>query len=154
MIRLMRHAATVYNEQDRKYGSLDPTLSIRGYEQAFAVPLEFYVSGLYTSPMRRCRDTADIIGSRIATPYTVVPDLHERSFGEAEGMLRAEVDARWARRTDIPGYETDEELLARVLPAMEAIPDGALVITHAGVIRALTGYRLKNMEVVTWRATS
>jgi broad specificity phosphatase PhoE len=59
-------------------------------------------------------------------------------------MTRAEIEDGWpgyltdGRRPD--GYEDDDTVLARVLPALRALEgagDAALVVTHGGVIGAV-----------------
>jgi probable phosphoglycerate mutase len=47
------------------------------------------ITALYTSPLRRARETADTVATALHLPATVVDDLCEPDYGSADG-------ARWA----------------------------------------------------------
>jgi len=76
----------------------------------------------------------------------VEPRLRERHAGEWSGLTRAEIDERWPGYLDEhrrpPGYEPDEELLARTVEALHDIEreyrgGEVLVVAHGGVVYAL-----------------
>lgn len=97
---------------------------------------------LVSSPLTRCRRLAGRLARRWGVPLTVDRRWQEMDFGAWEGRAwddvpRAELDA-WAAdllHARPHGGESVAMLLARV---RAAIPDadGALVVTHAGPIRA------------------
>src|SRR5262249_37880114 len=90
------------------------------------------------------------------------PGLRERNAGEWSGLTRDEIRERYpgylpedrhrtfapGSEADLrrpPGWETDGEVLGRVLEAIHrvhlVVGDGdALVVTHGGVIYVLEGY--------------
>lgn len=96
-----------------------------------------------SSPARRCMALAGAIAARDGLAPLAEPRLHELDFGAWEGrpwsaIDRAESDA-WAAdpmRVAPPGGETFAALLDRVAAALAETPPGAVVVTHAGVIRA------------------
>lgn len=106
-----------------------------------------------TSPARRCRALAEPLANRFGAGLRVDPGLWELDFGEWEGLTwdqipRAQSDP-WAEdywNTAPPGGETFRALTDRVATALADVPAHAIVVTHAGVIRAarilLQGVRL------------
>jgi probable phosphoglycerate mutase len=112
--------------------------------------------GLYSSPLSRAFETAEIIRDRTGFAGEVVPveGLSERNGGILEGhtwdeqerrnpelarkFLAIPEEERWA----LVGAETDEEVIARFEEALSSIralhPGGAriVVVSHGGVMRA------------------
>lgn len=104
---------------------------------------------VYSSDLPRCADLA----IRLAELWGLEPDidraLREVDFGEWEGRhyddLQANDRARWERwcddwqRAAPPGGESLADLEARILSwlASADLSPGTVIITHAGVIRAL-----------------
>lgn len=99
---------------------------------------------VWSSPLRRCRDLAEQIASRGGCSVTYDPRLREMHFGVWEGQFwdcidRAESDP-WAAdywRIAPPGGESFSAVHSRVADALASIPENAIVVTHAGVIRAV-----------------
>jgi len=98
---------------------------------------------LVTSPAPRCRALADGLARAQGLTVQVDPRLRELDFGAWEGrpwqdIPRHELDA-WAEDPETrapPGGETFGQLKARVSAALDACGP-AIVVTHAGPIRAL-----------------
>jgi len=96
---------------------------------------------VWSSPLQRCRTLAEALQS---APH-IDARLMEMNFGAWEGrswddIPRLELDA-WAADIDgyaPPGGESPRQLQQRVLAFVDELPAGAhLLVTHAGVIRAL-----------------
>jgi broad specificity phosphatase PhoE len=156
VILLARHAESVDNAPPaRIQGWRDPPLSELGRAQARALAEELAGEGLaalYTSHMRRARETAEAVAERLALEVRVDERLAEVDMGEWQGRLRSdvmrehpEVWEAW-RRADpdvrFPGGESLRELSARVLAALAHVEDGplpALVVCHGGPIRVALG---------------
>ena len=99
--------------------------------------------GVYSSPLGRALETASIIADELglSAPETI-DALVERNYGEAEGMNFVEIERRYPNRSGVPGQESREDVVARVLPALRELalahPDQALVVvSHGGAIRAV-----------------
>jgi broad specificity phosphatase PhoE len=152
MIFLARHGQTAANAEGRVQGSLDPPLNEHGREQARALAEDVAglgLRGLYSSHQRRARETAEIVGRRLALEPVVDERFAESRRGEWEGRLLAEIEsedadryAAWHRGGAgfrFPGGESLAEHVARVdaaLSDVEAGPLPALVVCHGGTIRA------------------
>ena len=151
---LVRHGETDWNAAGRIQGCTDTPLNARGRAQALALAGRLRgerPQRLYTSPLRRARETAAIVGAELALEPETVEALREISFGEWEGCSWEEIQRRWPRefawcegdrlRRSPPGGESYGQLMERALPAVEAIrraPGGtAVAVCHCAVIRAV-----------------
>lgn len=100
-------------------------------------------SAVLSSPARRCRVLADRIAMRDGLRVAEDERLWELDFGTWEGrqwsaIPRTESDP-WAadpERIAPPGGETFAALRARTAAALADAPAEAVIVTHAGVIRA------------------
>lgn len=86
-IVLIRHYKTYGNELGRYIGTTDEEL-LPGTKRMEEVSYPI-VEKLYVSPLRRCRETAELIYP--GQTVTVVPDLRECSFGEFENKNYGEL---------------------------------------------------------------
>ncbi|MFE9934002.1 bifunctional RNase H/acid phosphatase [Streptomyces sp. NPDC005533] len=98
---LLRHGETALTPQKRFSGSggSDPELSPAGRRQAAAVAEALAARGtvqtVVTSPLRRCRETAQAVADRLGLTVTVEDGLREVDFGAWEGLTFAEVQERF-----------------------------------------------------------
>jgi len=156
---LVRHGQSTANAQGIWQGQMEFPLSDTGRRQARLAgrgisrwPFE----GLYSSPLSRAFETAELIRYYTGFAAEVVPvdGLSERQGGILEGHSWAEQERRnpeLARkflalpeeeRWALVGAETDEEVIARFEEALSSIralhPEGSriVVVSHGGVMRA------------------
>jgi probable phosphoglycerate mutase len=146
LLYLVRHGETDWNLAHRIQGSTDIPLNERGREQArttgnLLARREW--DAIFTSPLARAAETARIIAGETGLGSAHLLDaVVERNYGSAEGLTDREIEARFPGDTPVPGRETRDEVVARVLPALMAIADGhpdqaVIVVTHGGVIRSV-----------------
>jgi len=147
-VLLVRHGQSTWNADGRWQGQADAPLSGVGEEQARAAAhavARLAPVRLVTSDLARARQTADIVVPP-GIDIEIDESWRERDAGEWTGLTRAEIDERFpgwlAQRRSPPGFEGDESLLARTLPALGRLLRGdergtILVVTHGGVIRTL-----------------
>jgi broad specificity phosphatase PhoE len=150
---LIRHGATTLSAEDRFAGSIDVDLSDEGRRQAARLAARLAddaVAAVYSSPLRRCADTA----AAIARPHGLTPvlrdGLREIAHGRWEGLRRAEVEARFGDEyaaweadpfTFAPeGGESGLSVLARALPVIRDVVSahqGACVgvVSHKATLR-------------------
>jgi broad specificity phosphatase PhoE len=134
-------------------GQSDPPLSESGRRHAAELLRGTRLEIVYTSPLRRARETAELIAR--GAPIAVVGDLREITYGDWDGRTWAEIHAKHpelARRkledwrgVTPPGGELWDEFEARVRRAFERIkcgPQPAALVAHAAVNRVLTGVDL------------
>lgn len=150
---LVRHGQSTWNAEERWQGHADPPLSDLGEGQARAAAGAVAMLGpvaLFSSDLTRARRTAEILAP-VGVAVTVEPGVRERDVGEWTGLTTSEIDERYpgfrSEYRSPPGFEIDEPLLARVIPALHTIVqrvaggvDGdaiAIVVSHGGVIRTV-----------------
>lgn len=99
-ILLIRHGETAWNAERRLQGHLDIPLNPEGERQArllaaalASAPLDVLVS----SDLMRARQTAQAIADLRGMPLHIEPGLRERCYGGFEGLLYAEIEARYPR---------------------------------------------------------
>ena len=147
-ILLVRHGQSTWNANGRWQGRADPPLSDLGRRQAEVAAETIADQGMtavWASPLRRARQTADIVADRLGFSVQADPRLQERDAGEWEGLTRNEIEARWpgflegGRRPD--GFETDDVLHDRALAAVHEIAvtahEPVVVVSHGGLIRVV-----------------
>jgi broad specificity phosphatase PhoE len=151
MILLARHGETKENKERRFQGQKDVPLSDAGREQARVLAAQAAgekIAALYTSPLSRARETADIVGAALGLEPRDDDRLKEVDVGDWQDRLKDDVAREdpegWEafRRAGpdfrFPGGESFAEQQERVLAALEEIGGGALpalVVCHRGVVR-------------------
>ena len=166
---LIRHGQTIFNVVFSVTridpGVPDPLLTSRGRAQArdiAAARAGEDIERIVASPYRRAIQTADTVARSLGVPLTIDPDVRERfSFSCDVGTRRSELARTWpeydfAHLEDRwwPDSEENEasfeKRCTRFLRRMADDPACAhtAVITHWGVIRALTGERVTNGTLV------
>jgi probable phosphoglycerate mutase len=143
---LVRHGESEWNAIGRWQGWADPPLSELGTRQA-AVGARSVgaVDAVVSSDLQRAAVTAEILAAELGIgPVVVDAALRERDAGPWTGLTRAEIEREWpgwlveGKRPD--GYEEDESVLDRVVPALLTLENAGevvLVVTHGGVIGAV-----------------
>ena len=166
MLILVRHGESVANAQGLLLGRTDAELTDTGRHQVAAARrlLGAPVAAVRTSPLRRARDTADLLA---LGPRPVVDERWvEVDYGELElqplGDIPAEVWTRWMndRHFRPEGGETLAEVDTRVAEACEELfaTDGAgargdgdvVVVSHVTPIKAAVAWALGTTDLY-WR---
>lgn len=137
----VRHGESEANLADVVAGSSDIPLTARGRAQAAAAAERlagFHAAAVYTSALRRARDTAEIIAAVRRLPVCVEQDLGERNWGAWEGQPRVGLD----RAATPPGGEGPAAFSARVLRCLGGIAwrTPAIIVGHAGTFRVLAAH--------------
>ncbi|MBT2493376.1 bifunctional RNase H/acid phosphatase [Streptomyces sp. ISL-96] len=103
---LLRHGETALTPEKRFSGSggSDPELSALGRRQAEAVATSLAARGtvqeIVSSPLRRCRETADVVAARLGLDVRIEEGLRETDFGAWEGLTFGEVRERYPADLD------------------------------------------------------
>jgi broad specificity phosphatase PhoE len=163
---LARHGESDWNRSKRWQGFADRPLTDLGRRQAveLAARLEdTELDAVYSSDLRRARDTADAVARGKGLEVRTTRDLREVDVGSWSGLTRAEAEGqfpeaygRWLQGGE--GWddgETYEELGERVVGAIREIAkqhegERVLVVAHGGTIRAIHAAAL-GVDVHTYR---
>jgi broad specificity phosphatase PhoE len=153
MIFLARHGETDDNVERRFQGQSEVPLNARGLEQArelAQVAAEHDWAALWASPIRRARETAEIVAAAIGLEPRFDARFAEHDVGDWQGRLFDDVEredpALWAQwqkagaHWRFPGGESLGEQQERVIDGLVAVTQShvlpALVVCHRGVIRS------------------
>jgi len=152
---VIRHGETEWNRERRMQGTTDTRLSDLGRAQAQALGRRLESRGftaLYSSDLSRARDTALAIAERTGRSVLTDPRLQERRFGIFEGLLAAEIKARYPEEHarfasrdpdyEVPGGESASAFTARCLGCLSEIAGRhpgteVVVVTHGLVLDSL-----------------
>ena len=180
MLTFLRHGETKWNPEGRIQGTLDTRLSTYGrqcVEQYAKKNLSLCVNVIWTSPLRRAKETALILATHFESASKHVPlyeldALVERAYGVYQGQkLEHLQDHLLASREDLvfgadvePWYDLQQRVLA-ALRTIAAGPDQALIVVHGGWLKAmhsllqtglqqenagnLTGYSLRRSTLIS-----
>jgi probable phosphoglycerate mutase len=149
---LLRHGSTEHTPERRFSGRNELPLSRTGRAEAEAAAVrakELGIDVVVASPLRRTRETAEIVGAALGVTPEFDEDLVELDFGDVEGLTYEEAAARHPlafRRfgSDItvaaPGGESVVDVSARVARARRRILSRyegrtVLVVSHVTPIK-------------------
>ena len=154
-LRLIRHAESTANVEDRWQGRVDFPLSVNGCLQADLLRSrlereEYVPSRIYTSPLSRASETARVISSNWDRSPVLWDDLTEIDVGILSGLRVAEAVERFpevarnvasTRDFDlVNGAETYSDRTSRAQRVVNRLmgehdnADRVLVITHGGIM--------------------
>ena len=156
---VVRHGETEFNRAGRYLGALDPALTLEGVAQAGLLRDELAnrLDVVFCSPLRRAKQTAEIICWGTSLESTELPWLRERNVGVFEGLTPGEAKERFAELWErnitrqwaaAPlGGETIEQVVARVREGLAKLYSAhvgsrCVLVCHgfvAKVVRALCG---------------
>ena len=152
-IIFLRHGESVGNAESRWQGQADFALTDKGREQAQALADRWHSEGMQfdhilASPLKRAKETADIIAGALNLPVETDPIWVERNIGEIAGMTGEEVHRRLPNREFVTPFsaivgdegEGDWELYLRAGHALHNLLLHRLN-THAPVERYFSSTR-------------
>lgn len=180
---ILRHGETPLSIDKRFSGRGDAELTDRGLAQAEAAGARLIGLGLdliVSSPLRRTRQTAEVVAAKIGAEVAIEDGFAETDFGEWEGATFGEISKRYPEQLRAwlddpnlapPGGESMATTAQRVRAARErtiASHPGAkvLVVTHVTPIKLLlrdaleaplhTVFRIHidpaSVSMIDWRA--
>ena len=146
---LIRHALPIRIDEGATEGPADPALAPLGRAQSTALAqwlADEPVEAIWSSPMRRARETAEPLARQLRLPVVVDEglaeyDRHALSYIPIE-ELKAANDPRWREMPERP-----EEFARDVVQAVERViashpGQRVAVVCHGGVINAYAGHVL------------
>jgi broad specificity phosphatase PhoE/ribonuclease HI len=160
---LVRHGVTAHTTEKRFSGGLasaNPGLSDEGRDQIRSVaswlsPLAERVEVVVTSPVRRTRESAEILAEALGHPLAEEPGFAEMEFGAWDGLTFAEVaekhqsdlDAWFGSLDTAPGGtgESFRSVEQRVLAGLQRLLDDhagrtVIVVSHVTPIKTLVAH--------------
>lgn len=158
---LVRHGEIPSNIKKVYAGRSAERLTDKGIHQAEEVAEKLKscnVHSIYSSPVQRALQTAEIIREKLKADFFIESAFREMEMGPWEGLSELDVAQKYSEEWNtwkispaelrLPGRETLDELLKRVLTGIQNIyRDGSsrniVVVTHVAIIRVLLLWQAK-----------
>lgn len=151
-IYVIRHGLTELNKQKKVNGEIDEPLASEGIKQAEEAILQVpkAIQQIYSSPLLRAKQTAEIISSKLKIPISLIEELTEvrmgpklagKSWEEMEGGLELKEKHRSVQFDYTPfGGERVADVKKRLISFLKKIKgkhkdNEVLIVTHGGIIR-------------------
>lgn len=150
---LIRHGESVGNREWRLQGQKEFAMSERGRRQVERLGRRLAgvnIAAVYSSPIRRAWETAEVIAHSLGLAVQALPGVEEYDFGELSGLtwaeicqrepeLAAAIASRSSEYPRFPGEEGREAFRQRVCVALWGLQERhgretVAVVTHAGPI--------------------
>ncbi|GAB2638194.1 bifunctional RNase H/acid phosphatase [Nocardioides ginkgobilobae] len=161
---LVRHGVTAHTAAKRFSGGLggdNPPLSEEGLAQARAAAqwlaaLGDKVDAVLASPVRRTRETAEVVAAALNLPVSEEPGFAEMEFGSWDGLTFLEVAERdqagldaWLGSLEVPppGGESFRQVEERVLAGLDRVlaehaGRTVVVVSHVTPIKTLVAHAM------------
>ncbi len=154
-IHLVRHAETIWHNEDKYAGHTEIELTKYGFEQADKLKqwsLTQEIDGIYTSALQRSILTAQPSALALDIKPHADSNLNEVNFGKIEGLTKSEFKSKFPEiwqefqlrpaSTKFPAGETGEDALKRSLRSISNLIkqnnySELLVVSHGTLIRLL-----------------
>jgi alpha-ribazole phosphatase/probable phosphoglycerate mutase len=157
---MVRHGEIPSNTKKIYAGRSTERLTDKGVDQVEETTeklKEYRIHALYSSPIQRAVQTAEIIGEKLRKDVVTEDAFRELELGPWEGMYEKDIARLYREEWNIwnsrpaelklPGRETLDELLLRVLEGIRNIKDGSgdtiVIVTHVAIIRVLLLWHAK-----------
>lgn len=149
-IFITRHGQTEWNAIGKLQGRQDIKLNEVGKEQALTTGKKIKnekIDIIITSPLKRARETAEIINKQFNVEIVEDDRLMERCYGDFEGITKVELKEKkiqypeiddacnYLKNVDIFNMETMQDLCARIYELLDEITtkykdENVLIVTH------------------------
>ena len=157
---LIRHGETTGDVENKYGGSYDDHLTEKGNTQIEVTAGSLVgskVEIIFTSPLVRAKETAEIINNRIGSKIEVLEGIQERNYGILGGLTKDEAIKKYpevvelhkdSKNTD-PEGESYDDFNRRVVEAFELVLnrdyETVAVISHGGPIKVIL--KLLGMDI-------
>ncbi len=167
-IYLIRHGLTESNKKKIYAGWSDESLCQEGVSALVEIgkkSKKFKIEKIFSSPIQRAVQTAEIINSFLNITIEIEENLKEMKMGPWEGLSEEEVANKFPKewriwnlepsKLKLDGRETLKELQIRALKAVKKISNISdcsriLAVTHVALIRVLIIYN-NNLSMDNYR---
>jgi broad specificity phosphatase PhoE len=154
-ILLIRHGETTGDLEGRYGGSYDDHLTDRGLEQLGETAQRLIgrqVDKLYSSPLIRARESAEIINNVLKADVEFLDGLRERDYGVLGGLTKEEAQQKYPEAVELhkdpantdPGGESLLDFTERVLHTFQSMLDQkyntVAIVSHGGPIKVILQY--------------
>lgn len=163
IVYVTRHGQTQWNALGKLQGRKDIELNEFGREQALITSKkikEEKIDIIITSPLKRARETAEIINRQFDVEIFEDDRLMERCYGDFEGITKSELKEKkkqypeindacnYLKNINIFNMETMQDLCARIYEFLDEITikykeKNVLIVTHGSASIPIKCYFMK-----------
>jgi len=155
-IIIVRHGQTEWNRIERFRGRIDLELNLTGLDQAHKTAVRIQKSwkpdAIYSSPLKRALQTANIIAELTHNQVESAPELIDINYGDWQGLTDEEARLRWPDQVNdwyqhpelatIPGGENLYQVQARAIAFLHLVSKTndnktILLVSHTVVNRLI-----------------
>lgn len=161
---LVRHGQTDWNIEGRYQGQSDVPLNTTGRVQATTLTLKLTgqsFSAIYSSDLKRAKETAEIVAAMLNLPVSVDTRLREINQGDWEGQLAKDIQSQFTElwqewketpaRIRPPNGESVDEVAHRIYAVLDEIsiryPSGLVLIVSHGLAIATVLCKQQNLKI-------
>lgn len=149
---VVRHGQTEWNVKKKMQGRADIPLNKKGIEQAYIIKKnlsEYNIDMIYSSPLIRAKQTAEIINETMNIDIIYDNRLIERDYGEFEGINKSSFNYNefWAyhKNKHYTKAENIQNFFNRVYNILDELKEkyqdkNILIVTHAGITKVIECY--------------
>jgi broad specificity phosphatase PhoE len=154
-IILARHGATEWNVEEVFRGRIDVELNETGIKQAELLAeylTDSKIDAVYSSPLKRALDTAEIIASHHKLDVEIAPGLIDLDYGKWQGLPHQEVKdkyrelyAEWIKsphRVKMPAGESLSDVRERAIGVVDKV-----IAKYEGTV-VLVSHRVVNKVLI------
>ncbi len=167
-IYLIRHGETKGNREGYFRGRADFPLNENGRRQAEALAEALKNAGIkriYTGPLSRAKETAEILSKKISAPVIVEEGFNNINLGPWEGKLKEEIREKYPQefklwitepeKLRLPGAESVLDVRERAVKTLKRIlgevKEDFAVVSHRAVLKPLIAGILDIGEPFFWK---
>lgn len=159
ILYIVRHGETDWNAEGKTQGESDIPINNKGIKQAKALNKnlkDVKFNAVFSSDLVRAQRTAEIIAMERKLAVKTSYLLRERRYGKLDGTpyhMMQEFHRIWnnlskkgrVRYRPYGGYETDEEVISRLITFIREVAafylgKTVLIVSHGGIIRTLLNH--------------
>lgn len=151
---IFRHGQTDWNIERRIMGKRDIPLNDVGRKQAEKLALRFIteqINVFYSSPLKRAKETANIVAGKYDKQAIVMNDLIEMNLGKFEGKtkkVRVKMFPKFEVANDEHRTKMDMETFSGLISKLEKQMIPALLRNHAGQTVVLSTHDQKMRAIL------
>jgi broad specificity phosphatase PhoE len=168
-IYLVRHGITTANKEDRFAGRTGEELHAEGIKQIGQVGEKLRsenITAIYCGPAKRTMQSAEILGSLLNIPVSVLAELDEINIPHWDGLTKDEIRKQFGAQYptwlsapqdfDLAGCETLAQVQSRAVGTVNQLLASAreqkiLLVSHLIVLRCLVLF-FKGLAINDFRA--
>ena len=135
----LRHGQTDFNKDRLWTGATDAPLNLAGEIEVALIAASagvLNIKRIFTSPLKRARQTAVIVNEAFNATVVIDENLSERYFGIFEGTEKTDLSRAMLDTTDSVEKKSAFHARLKLFISMADLTEHTLIVSHSGVYKA------------------